>query len=418
MSPTAPTIATDNCDNCAEIDIPPDPAVLATLEMYGPNENPKPVGSLLNVQRVLEGDALYVGRFRFNELANAVYVSPPPGVDGAPAPIRDEDETRFALEIHRRYELRSSPKGVGDVIRFAARGHSFHPIREYLDRLVWDGRPRCSRLLPRYFGAADTDLNAKLGRCFLLAAVARVYAPGCKVDNVLILVGEQGAKKSTGLRCLAVNDAWFSDSIIAIGSKDAYQSLLGKWIIEFAELDSIARKDESTIKAFLTSTSDHYRPSYGRNDVDLPRRCVFVGSTNKPEFLSDPTGSRRFWPVRAGRVDLDAILADRDHLWAEAARAYRGGERWWLDTEGEAALSEASEEYRTEHPWEPTIAAWASKRIVPFTISDVLTEAVERDVSQQTQQDEKTVAAILRHLGFEKSRRQTGGNRCTVWERR
>ena len=207
---------------------------------------------------------------------------------------------------------------------------AMHPVRDYLTALVWDGISRLDSWLITYLDAEDTPLIRAIGSRWMISAVARIMQPGAKVDHMLILEGPQGGKKSSALKTLAGAE-WFTDELAEIGSKDAAQQMRGIWIIEIAELDAISRAEVSRIKAFLTRTTDRYRPPYERYVVEVPRQCVFAGSVNPETYLRDETGNRRFWPVRCGSIDIDALRHDRDQLWAEAVARYRQGAIWWLD---------------------------------------------------------------------------------------
>ena len=159
--------------------------------------------------------------------------------------------------------------------------------------------PRLEEWVITYLGAEDTPLNRAVGSRWMISGVARILQPGAKVDHMLILEGPQGAKKSSALKTLAGAE-WFTDELAEIGSKDAAQQMRGIWVIEIAELDAISRAEVSRIKAFLSRTTDRYRPPYERYVVEMPRQCVFAGSVNPDTYLRDETGNRRFWPVRCG----------------------------------------------------------------------------------------------------------------------
>ena len=145
---------------------------------------------------------------------------------------------------------------------------------------------------------------------------------------------------------------WFSDELADLGTKDAAQDLRGKWIVELGELSALNRGAVERVKAFMSRRVDHYRPSYGTRSQDFPRQCVFIGSTNADAYLGDETGGRRFWPVKVGAIDLDALKRDRDQLWAEAVAAYRADEKWWLDKETEKAAAVEQGDRRIVDPWE------------------------------------------------------------------
>ncbi|MFN4088936.1 MAG: VapE domain-containing protein [Alphaproteobacteria bacterium] len=300
-----------------------------------------------------------------------------------PRPWTDEDDVRCAEWLQRR-EINVVPAVVGRTVGAVARDIRVHPVRDYLASISWDGVPRIETWAVTHLGADDTPLNRAFGARWMISAVARIKRPGVKVDHMLILEGPQGAKKSTALKVLAGED-WFTDELAEIGSKDAAQQMRGIWIIEIAELDAIGRAEVSRIKAFLTRTVDRYRPPYGRYVIEVPRQCVFAGSVNPDTYLRDETGNRRFWPVRCGRIDLDALRRDRDQLWAEAVARHRDGAIWWLDEPDlvEAAKAEQDARYQSD-AWDALIERWLlfEKRRVNHGYTgydDWRTEEVERD---------------------------------------
>jgi predicted P-loop ATPase len=241
---------------------------------------------------------------------------------------------------------------------------------------------------------------------------------------VLILEGMQGAWKSKTLRAL-VGDDWSADQIADLGTKDSCQDLRGVWVIELSELSAIRPGEIEKVKAYITRQVDHYRPSYGRRSIDVPRQCVFIGTTNAREYLSDTTGNRRYWPVTCTRLDPDAIARDREQIWAEAVAAYHAGELWWIEDEELRRAAEAEQEARRiEDPWEAIIAAWLDNPVAqpdregfraPITLDDgrvtnaqILEHAIAKPTERQTRGDQMRVGAILRLLGWHKAHRKTG----------
>ncbi len=314
-----------------------------------------------NVITALSCDEAFAGTLVFDEFRQEIMVARKLPWDDQliplPRPWADADDVRCAEWLQRR-EINVPPVVVSRSVTAVARDIRIHPVRDYLNGLVWDGVPRLDSWTLTYLGADDTPLNRAFGALWAISAIARIMQPGAKADHMLILEGPQGARKSTALKVLAGAD-WFTDELAEIGSKDAAQQMRGVWIIEIAELDAIGRAEVSRIKAFLSRTVDRYRPPYGRYVIDVPRQCVFAGSVNPDTYLRDETGNRRFWPVRCGTIDLDALRRDRDQLWAEAVVRYREGAIWWLQDPALIAMAEEAQEMRLQSDaWDGLIEHW------------------------------------------------------------
>lgn len=241
--------------------------------------------------------------------------------------------------------------------------------------------------------------------------VARILDPGCKADHMLVLEGSQGTLKSTACQILA--DRWFSDALPDVGHKDASQHLRGKWLIEAAEMHALSKAETALLKAFLTRRIERYRPPYGRLEVIEPRQCVFIGSTNKEAYLRDETGGRRFWPVRCGYVDIEALKRDRDQLFAEAMAAYRNGEPWWPDKDFERLHIAPQQDRRFEaDAWEEAVSNWLANRD-DATVAEVASGALHIMKDRLGTAEQRRIAAILERLGWERGKR-VGGRRPWV----
>jgi putative DNA primase/helicase len=369
---------------------------------------------------ILRSDPAFHDNIRFDEMFSAVFVR---AVTWAATPDwrewSDVDDIEFALWS----QLRGVPLRAGtcaDAVALVASHNKHHAVREYLDGLEWDKRPRLDDLLEKYFSAviptgseaAATRYLQAVGSAWSISAVARAYEAGCKADHALILEGRQGILKSTAIRTLA-GPAWFADEVSELGTKDSAQDLRGKWIIELSELSALRRSEVERVKAFLTRQVDHYRPSYGRRSQDFPRQCVFAGSTNSDNWLDD-SENRRFWPVKINSTgpNISAIERDRNQIWAEAKYRYDNGEQWWLPP---GAISEAArdeqDKRRKVDPWEEPIGSWMALQTVPRSAGDVLRQAIGVEPDKWTRGDEMRVAACLKVLGYVGERETTGERR-------
>ena len=259
----------------------------------------------------------------------------------------DADDANLLLYMEQTWRLVGENK-IRNAWTVVANENAYHPVREYLDGLCWDGTERLDTLLVRYMGAEDTPYTRAVTRKWMTAAVKRMYQPGCKFDAMLVLVGAQGIGKS---RLAAIlSRGWFTDSLTCMDGKEAYEAIRGSWIIEVAELAAARRSEQEAQKKFISSQVDTYRPAYGRNVVSLPRQCVFYGSTNDMEPLKDDTGARRYWPVLCAGVNHGQHIGleeEVDQLWAEAVVRYRAGETLWLDDRAVAEEAQAAQEMMT-----------------------------------------------------------------------
>jgi hypothetical protein len=286
----------------------------------------------------------------------------------------------------------------------------FNPIVDYLDSLDWDGTHRLDTWLISYLGAEDTPLNRAFSKLTLVAAVRRVRKPGCKFDQILVLEGPEGVNKSTAIVVLAGMENFSDQTILTASDKEQQELVRGVWFFELADLAGMKRSEVEKVKAFGSRTHDRARPAYGRHRVDAPRRCVFIGTTNDDEYLKSETGNRRFWPLKVGTIDIEALRHDRDQLFAEAAEVEAKGEPLTLPKELWAEAGVAQEERRQHDPWDDILAG--ASGVNYRSTDDSLTEqewVKARDLLVQLQiahdratpELYKRLKRVMRRLGWE-----------------
>ena len=300
---------------------------------YDEDGNVKSVKQLVhNFEVVMDKDSRFGGKIRLNEFAQQPYLYgsvPWENENNCRAWSSHDDSALFSL-IQVDYGLKSR-QDFADALKNVSMRNKFHPVRELLDALTWDGEVHIRKLLPEYLGAEDSDYTYQVMRLWMLGAVSRVYKPGNKFDYTIILQGSQGIGKSTFLKLMALDDSWFNDSLDSLDSDKAVQSLTGSWIIELAELKSLARTagGVESVKRFLTATQDKYRIPYERRADTFYRQCVFAGTTNKDDFLQDETGNRRFLIIHTGvtkpfkSLFIPEAMDDIKQAWAEAVHIWK-----------------------------------------------------------------------------------------------
>ena len=363
---------------------------------------------LRNVAMALRSAPQLAEAFAYDELEHQTIVTrdlplaagaEPRAIGSVPRSLMDGDAAQVAEWLQSLGMPRVGVKIVRDAISLRAQERAFHPIRDYLNALRWDGVKRLSRWLILYLGAARTPYINAIGRMFLIACVARVFRPGCQADYMLIWEGGQGIAKSSACRLLGGD--WFSDCLPDLSrGKETSQHLRGKWIIEIGELSAFSRAESEALKTFLTKREEKYRPPYGDEEVTEPRQCLFIGTTNKEAYLKDETGGRRFWPFKGGDINLKALADDRDQLFAEAVVAYRAGERWWPDAAFEREYIEPEQEARFEaDAWEPMIEAFLKGRS-RVQVSEVARGALDITAAKIGTAEQRRITTVLLRLGW------------------
>jgi len=306
-----------------------------------------------NFSLIIENEPFLKDKIAYNEFSNRAVV-----VDHLPWRAKDNlsdwcdtDDSGLREFIEKYYSISSTAK-CADALALSFERHKFHPIKEYLNSLLWDGEERVNTLFIDYLGAEDNNYVRIVARKILVAAVARVFNPGCKFDNMPVLSGPQGIGKSTIIKKLG--QEWYSDSLTTVNGKEAYEQLQGVWILEMGEMMATKKADIEATKHFLSKTEDIYRVAYGRRTSRFPRQCIFIGTTNDREFLRDKTGNRRFWPIDVGinkrtkSVFDDLTEYEINQIWAEALQLYKDGEKLYLTGDEEKEAQRQQDEHSEE----------------------------------------------------------------------
>jgi hypothetical protein len=374
----------------------------------------KPTANLLNARIAVE--AIWPHHFAFDEMASTSILQLPFASDPtfAPRPLRDVDVLYVQEKLQQSGLKKLSRGDAHSAVDRRAHVCRFHPVRDYLEALEWDRRSRIDLLFPAYLGADDSAYSRQIGAMFLISMVARIFRPGCKADHLPVIEGPQGTLKSTACRVLA--GKWFSDALPDIRQgKDASQHLRGKWLIEVSEMHALDRAESAMLKSFLTRDTERYRPPFGHYEVVEPRQCIFIGTTNKDSYLRDETGGRRFWPVKAGRIDIESLRRDRDQLFAEAVVRYRANGVWWPDKDFEREVIEPEQRARYEgDAWEENIAVYLETQF-KVTISMVARDGLHIDTPKLGTADQRRIGAAMERLGWKRAARDWRGTR--YWEK-
>jgi putative DNA primase/helicase len=309
--------------------------------------------TISNFSLIIENEPLLKGKIAYNEFSNrAVVIGQLPWrKKGNMGDWNDTDDSGLREFIEKYYGISSTAK-CADALALSFENHSFHPIKDYLESLTWDGVERVNTLFIDYLGAEDNSYVRTVARKIIVAAVARVFVPGIKFDNMPVLAGPQGMGKSTIIK--KIGQQWYSDSLTTVSGKEAYEQLQGVWILEMGEMMATKKADIEATKHFLSKTEDIYRVAYGRRTSRFSRQCIFIGTTNDREFLRDKTGNRRFWPIDVGIVPHKKSVFDDlnqyeiDQVWAEAVDLWRAGEKLYLTGEEEKEAKKQQEEHSEE----------------------------------------------------------------------
>lgn len=312
----------------------------------------------------------------------------------------DHLDVMLAIWMQRAFRVEFSPTCCGQAVEAVARRHRFHPVRDALAALPkWDGVRRAPEWLSDYLGVLRTEYSALVGTYFLRGMIKRVMEPGSKFDYCLVLEGVQGVGKSSVSRILGWH--WYADTDLDLSNKDSLLALPGHWVYEIPELGGLMKAEERKQKSFLSRQDDDFRPPYGKRLIRVPRQNVFIGTTNEDEYLKDPTGGRRFWPVRCdGPFNLDGLLAQREQLFAEALADYHARERCWPDKPEQDGLFTPEQAKRgMQEPLEDLLATWVEIQVAPFSMADAAVDGLKLSADKLTPALVTRLGIALRKIG-------------------
>lgn len=338
------TVAVETVSNAkyefADITIEKEKEDLSWMEDLEMDGKKRYLSSSTNINLIFKHDVNLVDAFKNNIFDNKFYIckTVPWRPVNKPEPIKDVDYAGVRNYIETIYGIVGSSK-IDDALKIIFESNSFHPVRNYLKSLKWDGVKRVDYLLCDYFGTDENEYTHETIRKCLVGAVARVFEPGVKFDSVLTLVGDQGTGKSTFVSKLGLD--WFSDTFTTVSGKESFEQIQGKWLVEIAELAGLRKADLENVKNYLSKQADHFRPAYARVTEEFKRQNIFIATTNTKDFLKDTSGNRRFWPIDINQdMAMSSVWSltrqDIDQIWAEAYKLYKAGEDLILSLKAQA----------------------------------------------------------------------------------
>lgn len=388
-----------------------------------------PRGVRENVYFALYEDPVLAGMVKLNEFSHQIdkLIDPPWG--GGASKWREIDDMYLANYLAQQHRLLvANPLTIQQAVLMYATDHSYNPVKDGMDSLVWDGVDRLDHWAHEILGCDDSTYARMVSRYFLMSVCARVYEPGCQMDYMLVLHGGQGARKSTVLRMLG--GQYFASGTFRVGDKDSLQVLQGRLIFNFNEFDGLAKAERTAVKSFVTERKDVFRPPYGKQFSEFERNCCLTADTNEDEFLSDDTGDRRYWPIDCLNIDVEKMAQWRAQLMGEAVHRYKAGERRYPNkSEEDEFFKPQQDKYKRVDVWQDKIGAYVNGKrvldaatdldgakhggtVIPnnerefFSTLELLTVALNIDIGkvQASGSEQKRVSATMRSLGFAKHR--------------
>lgn len=369
-----------------------------------------PKKNMTNLMMHLDGIPELGQSIRFNELTQQVEWREQPFDE-----MTDQIAIRLILDEHK---FEPAKGDLWPAILAHARKNTYHPVREYLSGLRWDNIPRLDTWLTMFMGADDTPFTRLAGRKTLIAAVARAMEPGCKVDTMLILEGEQGVKKSSAIEAIFSKRFYMASVDLFKSHADMVMAMMGAWVVELPEFTAVLRRDPKMVKGLMSISVDKIRRPYDKGTTEHPRHSITIATYNPEEddegYLEDTTGNRRYWPVRVSMADLDGIKKYRDQIWAEAYKAFIAGEHWWLNDDDEAKLArETTREREGGDVWadilEPKLID--KNRLSYSDVYEILCLPIDR-INSETK---GRVRRVMRQLGYKFEPRNIGHKKVRLW---
>lgn len=353
------------------------------------------ISSLHNIKTILQNDDTYKGKIEYNELTNMRTFNR--------TDWEDVHESMIKLYLEEQYNLVVSVENINHVCNIIEYNNRYHPIREHLSQLEWDGIPRVNTVFSDFLGAKNDIYTQKVASITFIGAVARIFQPGIKYDTCTVFVGRQGLGKSKFISKLAINQDWFTDGVTTFDGKEFYESIQGKWLVELGEGTAFQKSIKERSKQAIASQQDSYRKPYARNPITLKRQCIFFGTTNNYDFLKDETGDRRYYPIDVDRrnatKNMDTELTPKyvNQLWAEALERYKQGEEIYI-TDGNI-LTVAEQEQRNhfdENPLQSDIYNFLDILLPPPQEWYSMTLEQRKQYIQAVQSGEDTLKSLRR----------------------
>ena len=341
-------------------------------------------------------------------------------------PIEDPDIVDIRLIIERS-NYQPQDRDIRPAIDRVCRENKYNPVVDYLNSLAWDGTKRLERWMQKLLGAPDTPFTRLVGPKVLISACARAIEPGCKVDTIMVLEGEQGLKKSSAIAAL-FGEEYTAESVSLFDQHNKMvMQMMGAWCVELAEFVAVVRKEQGGVKGLISMRSDRVVLPYAKMASTHPRRCIFFGTINPDSmgYLTDNTGNRRYWPVSVTQIDMDGIREKRDQLWAEAMDLYRNGARWWLEGDENGVAAGEQDERQEEDAWGPPLERNIQKeesdrnrRITEIT-SDEALSLLGIPHERKDKRAQMRIASALTQIGFVRrtQRPPNGGKPRKIWVR-